>query len=148
MKLLIINGPNLNNLGKRDESIYGTKSLTDINNVLTEIGQGMRIDLAFFQSNSEGEIVDFIQENFPQSDGILINPGALAHYGFSLRDALADTKLPIVEIHLSNIYAREEWRAKSVISPIAKGQITGLGWQGYIAALRLIAGELRGETWE
>jgi 3-dehydroquinate dehydratase-2 len=148
MNILIINGPNLNILGKRDESLYGTKSLTEINNILAKVGQSIGMDLSFFQSNDEGKIVDFIQDNSAQSSGIIINPGALTHYGFSLRDALADTQLPIIEVHLSNIYAREDWRAKSVISPVTRGQITGLGWQGYIAALRLIAGELRGELWE
>ncbi len=148
MRILIINGPNLNILGERDESLYGTKSLKDINDILAKEGQKLGIDIAFFQSNIEGEIIDFIQKNSSKCDGIVINPGALTHYGFSLRDALCDIKSPIVEVHLSNIYAREEWRAKSVISPIARGQITGFGWHGYLAALRLLIAELRGEAWE
>jgi len=148
MKLLIINGPNLNILGERDQSLYGTKSLTDINNILAKEAKDRGIEVSFFQSNDEGKIIDFIQENYTQADGIIINPGALTHYGLSLRDSLSDTKLPIVEVHLSNIYAREDWRAKSVISPIARGQISGFGWRGYIMAFRLFAAELRGETWE
>jgi 3-dehydroquinate dehydratase-2 len=91
-----------------------------------------------FQSNSEGVLIDFIQENTPSAAGIIINPGALTHYGLSLRDALEDAALPVVEVHLSNIYAREEWRAESVIAPIARGQVSGLGWWGYIAALELL----------
>ncbi|GAH87709.1 unnamed protein product, partial [marine sediment metagenome] len=94
----------------------------------------------------EGALIDFIQEQTDSASGIIINPGALTHYGFSLRDALADTKLPLIEVHLSNIYAREEWRAQSVIAPIAKGQISGLGWRGYIAALRALVAQLRGES--
>ena len=148
MRVLIINGPNLNFLGKRDESLYGTKSLKDINDTLTKEGQKLGLDMTFFQSNSEGKIIDFIQENSSDCEGIIINPGALTHYGFSLRDALCDSRLPIIEVHLSNIYAREEWRAKSVISPIARGQITGFGWQGYLAALRLLIAELKGEAWK
>jgi len=100
-----------------------------------------------FQSNSEGALIDFIQQEANSADGIIINPGALTHYGLSLRDALADTKLPIIEVHLSNIYSREEWRAKSVIAPIARGQVSGLGWRGYIAALRALVAELKRESW-
>jgi len=143
MKILVINGPNLNMLGKRDKAIYGDKTLSQIDAVLKKEGKSLGIDLVSFQSNSEGELIDFIQKNSPQASGIIINPGALTHYGFSLCDALADSELPVIEVHLSNIYAREDWRTESVIAPIAKGQITGLGWQGYMAALRILAGELR-----
>jgi 3-dehydroquinate dehydratase-2 len=92
--------------------------------------------------------VDFIQKESGGADGIIINAGALTHYGLSLRDALLDTNLPVVEVHLSNIYAREEFRQRSVIAPIAKGQVTGLGWRGYIAALRTLVAELRGKPWQ
>jgi 3-dehydroquinate dehydratase-2 len=143
MKILVINGPNLNMLGKRNKAIYGDKTLSQIDAVLKKEGKSLGIDLVSFQSNSEGELIDFIQKNSPQASGIIINPGALTHYGFSLCDALADSELPVIEVHLSNIYAREDWRTESVIAPIAKGQITGLGWQGYMAALRILAGELR-----
>src|SRR4030042_3303285 len=146
MKILIINGPNLNMLGKRNKSIYGGKKLAAIISLLKKEGSKLGVDIAAFQSNSEGSLIDFIQKNFADADGIIINPGALTHYGLSLRDALSDTGLPIIEVHLSNICSREEWRAKSVISPITKGQIVGLGWRGYISGLRILVGELRKET--
>ena len=148
MKILVINGPNLNMLGKRDKDTYGEKTLAEINSLLQKQGESLNIEVMTFQSNNEGALIDFIQEQADSVDGIIINPGALTHYGFSLRDALADTRLPVIEVHLSNIYAREEWRQKSVIAPIAKGQISGLGWRGYIAALRTLVAELKGESWE
>ena len=146
MKILIINGPNLNMLGKRDKATYGRKTLAEIDSVVKKQGEKLDAEITSFQSNSEGALVDFIQQQSSSADGIIINPGALTHYGFSLRDALADSGLPILEVHLSNIYAREEWRAKSVIAPIAKGQISGLGWQGYIVALQALVAELKGKN--
>jgi 3-dehydroquinate dehydratase-2 len=147
MKILVINGPNLNMLGKRDREVYGEKTLAEINSLVKKQGEALGVEVVTFQSNSEGALIDFIQEQSGSADGIIINPGALTHYGFSLRDALADTKLPLIEIHLSNIYAREEWRAKSVIAPVATGQISGLAWRGYVAALQTLVGELKGESW-
>jgi 3-dehydroquinate dehydratase (EC 4.2.1.10) len=148
MKILVINGPNLNILSKRNTAIYGEKTLAEIDSLMKKQSQTLNIEVVTFQSNSEGALIDFIQEQSDSADGIIINPGALTHYGFSLRDALADTKLPITEVHLSNIYAREDWRAESVIAPIATGQISGLGWRGYVAALRTLVAELKGESWE
>ena len=148
MKILIINGPNLNMLGKRSTAIYGNKTLAELDTALKKQGESLKTDILSFQSNSEGNLVDFIQEHCSGADGIIINPGALTHYGLSLRDALADSGLPIIEVHLSNIYAREDWRAESIVAPIARGQITGLGWQGYVAALQILVSEIRGETWE
>jgi 3-dehydroquinate dehydratase-2 len=130
MKILVIHGPNLNMLGKREKSIYGEKTLDEIDVLLKK----------------EGGLIDFIQEQADSAHGIIINPGALTHYGFSLLDALADSKLPVIEVHLSNIYRREEWRARSVIAPIAEGQISGLGWRGYITALQVLVGELKAES--
>ena len=147
MKILILNGPNLNMLGKRDKTTYGEKSLSEIDSLLKNQGEKLNVEIVSFQSNSEGALVDFIQQQSSSADGIVINPGALTHYGFSLRDALADCGLPIIEVHLSNIYAREEWRAKSVIAPVVKGQISGLGWRGYLIALQTLVVELRGESW-
>jgi 3-dehydroquinate dehydratase-2 len=145
MKILLVNGPNLNLLGKRDKSIYGDKTLSEIESILKKEAKSLGADVVSFQSNSEGALIDFIQKNSPRADGIIINPGALTHYGLSLRDALVDSGLPVVEVHLSNIYAREKWRAKSVIKPIAKGQISGSGWQGYLEALRILVGKSKVE---
>ena len=141
MKILVIHGPNLNILGKRDKSIYGEKTLGEIDALLKEEAQALNVAVVTFQSNHEGALIDFIQEQMDSAQGIIINPGALTHYGFSLLDALIDSKLPVIEVHLSDIYHREEWRAKSVIAPIAVERIIGLGWKGYITALRVLAGK-------
>lgn len=146
MRILLINGPNLNSLGRRDKQIYGGKTLAEIDSLVKKQGKALNVEVVTFQSNNEGALIDFIQEQSDSADGIIINPGALTHYGFSLRDALADTKLPVIEVHLSNIYAREEWRAKSVIAPVAKAQISGLGWRGYVAALQFLVDQQRGEN--
>ena len=138
MKILVIYGPNRNLLGKRDPGHYGTRTLSDINDALARKASELKVELATLQSNSEGTLIDFIQEQTDGAAGIIINPGALTHYGLSLRDALADSDLPVIEVHLSNIHARERWRTKSVIAPIARGQIAGLGWRGFLAALDLL----------
>jgi len=145
MKILVINGPNLNMLGKRNKAYYGDKTLPQIDALLKKEGKSLGADVVSFQSNSEGKLIDCIQKNSSQAAGIIINPGALTHYGLSLRDALVDSGLPVVEVHLSNIYAREEWRAKSVMAPIARGQISGFGWRSYIAALQILVDELKVE---
>lgn len=138
MKILVIHGPNLNMLGSRQVTIYGSKSLSEINPLLQEKARELGCELETFQSNHEGTLIDFLQDKSPDATGIIVNPGALTHYGIALRDALADTSLPVIEVHLSNIYAREEFRHHSVIAPIARGQISGFGWRGYIAALELL----------
>lgn len=148
MRLIIIHGPNLNLLGKREVELYGDRTLEEVNSTLKSQAAELGTETVFFQSNSEGELIDFIQKESPNADGIIINPGALTHYGLSLRDALSDSRLPVIEVHLSNIYAREEFRQKSVVAPIARGQISGLGWRGYIAALRTMVAELRGTVWQ
>lgn len=140
MKILVIHGPNLNMLGKRDPAHYGTKTLEEINAALEERARTLGVEIETFQSNHEGSLIDFIQAHTPGADGIIINPGALTHYGLSLRDALADAGLPTIEVHLSNIHAREDFRRKSVIAPVTRGQISGQGWQGYIAALEMLCG--------
>ena len=137
-RILLINGPNLNMLGRRSPDTYGSKTLPDIESLVYKKAEQLGVRVDCYQSNSEGAIVEFIQVNADQAQGIIVNPGALTHYGYSLRDALADSRLPVIEVHLSNIYAREEWRRHSVIAEIAKGQIAGLGWRGYLAALEFL----------
>ena len=143
MKILVIHGPNLNMLGKRDKSIYGEKTLDEIDALLKKEGQDLNVEVVTFQSNHEGALIDFIQEQADSTQGIIINPGALTHYGYSLLDALVDSKLPVIEVHLSDINHREEWRAKSVIAPIAEERIIGAGWRGYVTALQILVGKLK-----
>ena len=145
MKILVINGPNLNMLGKRESSLYGVKSLADIEVLIEEKARDLDVDIETFQSNSEGAIIDYLQEAASDAEGIVVNAGALTHYGLSLRDALVDSRLPIIEVHLSNIHARDEFRRRSVVADIAQGQIAGLGWRGYIFALEFLVGTLRQE---
>ena len=139
MKILVINGPNLNMLGRRDPGAYGTISLAEIEGRIREAAEELGVDVELFQSNHEGGIVDFLQGSADGASGILINAGALTHYGLSMRDALADAGLPVVEVHISNIHARDRFRQRSVIAPLAVGQIAGLGWRGYIYGLRFLA---------
>ena len=142
MKVLVINGPNLNNLGKRDPAMYGGDTLSDIQARIEARAQELGADVEFFQSNHEGAIVDHLQASSSNADGIVINAGALTHYGLSLRDALADTGLPFVEVHISNIHAREEFRHRSVLAAIADGQVAGLGWRGYLFGLEYLVAHL------
>ena len=143
MKVLVIHGPNLNMLGRRDKSIYGEKTLKEIDAMLKKEAKASGVDVVTFQSNHEGVLVDFVQEQAGTADGMIVNPGALTHYGFSLLDALIDSTLPVIEIHLSNIYRREKWRAESIFAPTAEGQISGLGWRGYLAALQILVGKFK-----
>lgn len=138
MKILVIHGPNLNMLGSRKPEIYGTKTLAEIDALLQKRAGELGVELESYQSNHEGYLIDFIQEKAKGAAGIIINPGALTHYGLSLRDALEDASLPVIEVHLSDIQHREEFRKHSVIAPIARRQIYGQGWQGYIAALETL----------
>lgn len=140
MRILLVNGPNLNTLGQRQPHIYGTLTLADIVARVRERAQGHGAEILDFQSNHEGALIDFLQAEAPSADGIIINGGAYTHTSIALRDALAATDLPVVEIHISNIYAREGFRQHSYISGIARGLITGLGWRGYLAALDGLVG--------
>lgn len=136
MKILIIHGPNLNMLGERDQAIYGKDSLEDINSLIVERASELDIDVDFFQSNHEGFIVDRIQALVKSDyDGLIINPAGFTHYSIVIRDAIEVLKIPIIEVHLSNIYQREDFRTKSVIAPVCTGQISGLGKAGYIIAI-------------
>ena len=143
MKILVINGPNLNMLGSRDPSKYGTDTLRGVEGRIEEKARDLGIEVAFFQSNYEGAIVDRLQTASSEFSGVLINAGALTHSGLSMRDALVDSRLPVVEVHMSNIHAREEFRHKSVIADIAVGQIAGLGWRGYLFGLEFLAERLK-----
>lgn len=138
LTIAVLNGPNLNMLGIREPAIYGTMTLGQINDMLKKRGEELGVQLLFFQSNSEGALIDFLQEHFSLLDGIVINGGALTHYGLSLRDALEAMHLPCIEVHLSNIYARETFRHHSVIAAVCRGHIAGLGWRGYRIALETL----------
>ncbi len=137
--VLVLNGPNLNMLGTRQPLIYGHTTLADIENALRERAQAHDITVSCFQSNHEGALVDRIQDEGRAADGLIINGGAFTHYSYALRDALALLSCPIVEVHISNIHQREAFRHVSVISPVVRGQIVGLGWQGYLLALEYLA---------
>jgi 3-dehydroquinate dehydratase II len=138
-RVVVVNGPNLNLLGKREPEIYGTRSLDDLNHTVEAKARSLGLEVACFQSNHEGEIIDFLQQNGPGAAGILINPGALSHYSLAVYDCLQALALPVVEVHLSNIHAREEFRSRSVTARAAKGVITGLGFTGYELALEFLA---------
>jgi 3-dehydroquinate dehydratase-2 len=138
MNIAIINGPNLNNLGKRDNSIYGSKSLAEIERIISDKINPLSVNLTFFQSNAEGEIIDYIQQVTEKTDAIIINPGGLTHYSISLRDCLSDFNGRIIEVHLSNIHARESFRRESLIADICEGHIAGLGWYGYLSAINYL----------
>ena len=138
-KVLIINGLNLNLLGMREKDVYGSKSFTDVYGDLQNYAKEKNIELSYLQSNVEGEIIDKIQESMGKTDFIIINPGALTHYSYSIHDALTAVKIPAIEVHISNIFTREEWRQKSVISPAVIGIISGLGISVYKLALIFVA---------
>ncbi len=135
MKIIILNGPNLNLLGEREKSQYGSFTLKDIEKNCKQFAKQNNIDLSFFQSNIEGELVEKIQSSRNKENGLIINAGGYTHTSVAIHDALKILKIPIIELHISNIYNREEFRHKSLISKIAKGVICGFGENGYIMAL-------------
>jgi 3-dehydroquinate dehydratase-2 len=143
MRILLINGPNLNTLGRREPTIYGAVTLAQIEDRVRQRARDLGAELSSFQSNDEGDIVDFLQKEARGAAGVLINPGALTHYSLALRDALQATGVPFVEVHISNIYAREEFRHHSVLADLAVGQVSGLGWRGYLAAIDSLVGLLK-----
>ena len=138
-QVLIIHGPNLNMLGKREPDVYGKTTISEINRKLEELGKGLDIDVETFQSNYEGAIVEKIQEAYEIKHGLIINPAAYTHTSIAIRDALLLLDMPVIEIHLSNIYKRDSFRHKSMIAGVATGQISGFGVQGYTMALEAIA---------
>jgi 3-dehydroquinate dehydratase-2 len=134
--ILVIHGPNLNLLGKREKDIYGQTSLEEINRQLAALADELQVSVSFYQSNSEGELVSAIQNALGAYDALVINPGAYTHTSIALRDAIAGTELPAVEVHLSNIYQREEFRKKSLLAEVAVGQIAGFKVDSYLLGLR------------
>jgi len=137
-KILVIHGPNLHQLGKREPQVYGRTTLAQINQALEKLAKTIKVKLTFKQSNHEGQIVDLITNNITKFDGILINPAAYTHTSVAIRDAIAASGIPTVEVHLSNIYSRETFRHKSLISPVAKGTILGFGPNSYLLGLQAL----------
>lgn len=136
MKILVVNGPNLNFLGIREKGVYGNRDYSALLDMIKKKGDELGVETEVFQSNSEGEIIDAIQRAYYEEvDGIIINPGAYTHYSYAIRDALASVDVPKIEVHISNVHAREEFRHVSVTAPVCTGQIVGLGLQGYLLAV-------------
>ncbi|HZK39945.1 MAG TPA: type II 3-dehydroquinate dehydratase [Atribacterota bacterium] len=138
LKIGIINGPNLNRLGKRNQKIYGNLTLEEMNYKIESFAKKENIELTIKQSNFEGEIIEFIQQNSSKLNGLIINPAAYTHYSYAIADALRDCPIPVVEVHLSNIFSREDFRGKSVTAPACIGQIAGFGFQSYILAIHAL----------
>ena len=138
--LAVIHGPNLNLLGRREPEVYGSVTLSEIDTRIRSTFTA--VSFRILQSNHEGALVDFVQDAWTWADGIVINPGAFTHYSYALRDAIASVDIPAVEVHLSNVHARESFRQHSVIAPVCHGQIAGFGWRSYILGVHAILGVL------
>jgi 3-dehydroquinate dehydratase-2 len=136
MKILILHGPNLNLLGTREPEIYGSMTLSDINVRLIEFGKDFGAELKCFQTNHEGGLIDTLHEAKAWADGVVLNPGGYTHTSIALRDAIIAIGIPVIEVHLSNVYAREEFRHTSMISAVCKGKVIGFGWRSYMLGLR------------
>ncbi len=139
MKILVLHGPNLNLFGRREPHIYGTTTLAEINDKLQAIARELKLELAVLQSNHEGALLDFFHQHMDEAAGAIINPGGLTQYSVSLHDCIKSMPFPVIEVHMSNRHAREEWRSRSIFSAAVKGTVEGFGWRSYTAALRLLA---------
>ena len=146
MKILVLHGPNLNLFGRREPHIYGSTTLAEINARLQALAQEIKVELEILQSNHEGVLVDALHQHMDQAAGALLNPAGLTQFGVSLHDAIKAMPFPVIEVHMSNIAAREEWRHHSIIAPAAKGTVQGLGWRSYTAALRALVEMVREKT--
>ena len=138
MRVLVLHGPNLNLFGRREPHIYGKMTLSEINAKLTALAGELGIELVILQSNHEGALIDCLQEHIDSAHGAILNPGGLTQHGVSLHDCIKAMPFPVIEVHMSNIAAREEWRHRSIISPAVKGTVQGLGWRSYTAGLRAL----------
>ena len=138
-KILILHGPNLNLFGRREPHIYGTTTLDEINDKLQALARELKVELVILQSNHEGALVDLFHKHMDDAAGAILNPGGLTQYSVSLHDCIKAMPFPVIEVHMSNLHAREEWRTHSIISPAVKGTVQGFGWRSYLAALRLAA---------
>jgi 3-dehydroquinate dehydratase-2 len=139
MKILVLHGPNLNLFGRREPHIYGTTTLDEINDKLQALARELKVELVILQSNHEGALVDLFHKHMDDAAGAILNPGGLTQYSVSLHDCIKAMPFPVIEVHMSNLHAREEWRTHSIISPAVKGTVQGFGWRSYLAALRLAA---------
>jgi 3-dehydroquinate dehydratase II len=137
MKILVLHGPNLNLFGRREPHIYGTTTLDEINAKLQALARELKVELVVLQSNHEGELVDLFHKHIDDAAGAILNPGGLTQHGVSLHDCIKAMPFPVIEVHMSNLHAREEWRRHSIISPAVRGTVQGFGWRSYLAALRL-----------
>ncbi|MDX9856855.1 MAG: type II 3-dehydroquinate dehydratase [candidate division Zixibacteria bacterium] len=145
-RVLVVNGPNLNMVGTREPDKYGTTAVEELNKRLSSLADDLKVELRFFQSNHEGALIDFIQAEGPGASGMILNAGALSHYSYALRDAISAVGVPTAEVHMTNVASREEFRHRSVLTPVCVGQISGFGYYGYAMALSYFADLPGGES--
>jgi 3-dehydroquinate dehydratase-2 len=143
MKILVLHGPNLNLLGRREPHIYGSMTLAELNERLQALAKELKVELVAFQSNHEGALVDMLHKHMDDAAGAILNPGGLTQFSVSLHDAIKSMPFPVIEVHMTNRHAREEWRGHSIISPAVKGMVEGLGWRSYTAALSTLVETLK-----